>query len=347
MLRYTLGLLMLLGGVQMAVAEGVADGQSPVQLLGARFEPSQVLIGDHFELVLEVEAEEGNEVAFPTITPDFTEGRIELLEERGVDTLESGGGRYRLRKSYRLTSFEPAHYSLDSVGVLWSDGVKIDTLFASGALEVEVAAMPIDTAQKTIHDIRQPLEAPILLGEFQGYLLTILLAIAVVVSVVWLVVTRIRIRRGAKPEAELPKVAPHIAAIRSLERLHNQKLWQNGRYKEYYSRLTEILREYLDGRFGIGAMEMTTDEIVAALAKIEITTAQRSGLTELLRESDLVKFAKHTPTEDTHESAYNLVYYFVEESKEVAEEVVAAEKQVPEGVTPTETVAEEAQKSDE
>lgn len=334
-LRRVVVLLIALVGVTAGVA---AEG--PVRLLGVRFEPAEVLIGDHFELIMDVEAEDGSGVAFPAIDGSFAEGRIELLEDRGIDTLAVEGGTYRLRKSYRLTCFEPAQYRIDSVGVLGFDGNKIDTLFSPAGLEIEVALMPVDTAQKTIYDIRQPLEAPLVVEEFSGYVFFALFAAAVLASLVWLVVSRSRRAKGREEQEALPRVAPHIVAIRSLERLANQKLWQNGRYKEYYSRLTEILREYLSGRFGVGAMEMTSDEIVEALKGVEVTEAQRKKLESLLRESDLVKFAKHTPDGETNEESYTVVYYFVEETKEVAEEIVAPEEQRLEGVSVEEKMEE-------
>lgn len=87
-------------------------------------------------------------------------------------------------------------------------------------------------------------------------------------------------------------------------------------------------------------MEMTSDEIVEALKGVEVTDAQRKKLESLLRESDLVKFAKHTPDGETNEESYTVVYYFVEETKEVAEEIVAPEEQRLEGVSVEEKMEE-------
>lgn len=304
--------------------------QGDVEIMSARFEPQSVLLGDHFELVVEVEAAEGAAVAFPTITPEFAEGHIELLEELGVDTLGIADGRYHLRKSYRMISFDAAQYRLDSLGVLTLGGEGLDTLYVPHVLELDVQMMPVDTAQKTIYDIKQPLETPLVVEEFGGYVVLSVFALAVVASLVWLIARSLRREKAHK---ELPKEPAHVTAIRSLEMLSNQKLWQNGKVKEYWSRLTEIFRTYLQGRYDVGALEMTSDEIVEAMKELPLTPKQRSELAALLAESDLVKFAKHTPATDSHEAAYYTVYYFVEESKEVAEEVVTPEVQEPEGVT--------------
>ena len=295
------------------------------RVVEAKFEPQSVLIGDHFDLVVEVDVAEGCRVAFPTITPEFAEGRIELLEERAVDTLSVKKGRYHLRKSYRLTSFEPAQYHFDSLALLCGSLRGLDTLYAPNALDLEVQDMPVDTAQKTIYDIKQPLPMPLKVEEVASYAGIVLLIAALVAGIVLLVLRVLR-KKGIV-ESVKPKEPAHLVAIRSLESLSNQKLWQNGKIKEYYSRLTEILREYLEGRFGVTAMEMTTEEIVGAMKEVGITKKQMGSLSELLMESDLVKFAKHTPAVEYHEEAYHTVYYFVEESKEVAEDVVNPEEQ--------------------
>lgn len=323
----------------MALCMGVgvvfaASAQRGVEIVGARFEPDSVLLGDHFDLVLEVAAPEGYGVGFPTINAEFAEGKIELIDERALDTVRLSEGSVQLRKRWRMTSFEPAMYSIDSIGVLYTDGVRVDTLFASEPLRLEVQMMPVDTAQKTIYDIKQPLPMPVKVAEFAGYTGVGLLIAALVAGIVLLIVRAVRRKSGV--ESAKPKEPAHVVAIRHLEMLHNQKLWQNGKIKEYYSRLTEILREYLAGRYGVGAMEMTTDEIVTAMKSLELSAKQSSGLGTLLAESDLVKFAKYLPNEEYHEEAYNTVYYFVEESKEIAEEIVAPEAQNLEGVATAE-----------
>ena len=299
-----------------------------LRIKGAQFSPQEVLIGDHFWLEIETEVDEAPEgeqvqVAFPTISADFTEGRIELLEEHPTDTVGHKEGVYQLRKRYRLTSFEPADYNIDSLGVLWYDGVDLDTVFVGSPLRVKVDMMPVDTAQKTIYDIKQPMKTPLVVEEFGGYLALIVIALLAIVSAIYLIATRTRKAKAAEAIESRPKEAPHIVAIRQLEQLSAQKLWQNGQHKLYYTRLTDILREYLEGRFGVGAMEMTTDEIVVAIKGLELTKKQLADLGDLLREADLVKFAKHSPDAETNEGAYYKVYYFVEESKEVAEQTKA------------------------
>lgn len=301
------------------------SGQEPVRIVDSRFEPQEVLLGDHFDLVMEVEAEEGHAVAFPDFTEGMAEGLIELIKEGTIDTVSHREGVVALRKRYTLTSFEPGHYTLDSLGVLHAcKPGEIDTLSWPAALEMTVGMIPIDTTQTTIYGVKEPLKAPLYAEEFSGYLSLVLLVGAVIASLIWLLV---RMRRGrAVQEVVLPSEPPQVVAIRRLERLHSQKLWQNERLKEYYTILTDILREYLDGRYGVDAPEMTSEEILAALKRVGIGAKHYMDLERLLSESDLVKFAKYSPEREYHEEAYYKVYYFVEESKEVAQSEATKEE---------------------
>ena len=117
-----------------------------------------------------------------------------------------------------------------------------------------------------------------------------------------------------------PPQPPHVVAIKALEALHNQKLWQNNRHKQYYSGLTDILRTYIAARWGVGAMEMTSDEIIEAMRSEELPDKARMDLTAILRDADLVKFAKATPDGEQNEADYLKAFYFVEETKLVVEE---------------------------
>lgn len=311
----------------LCVGVGLTLADEPVRV-EARFEPAEVVVGDHLDLVFEVEVADGYDVAFPEITPEFADGYLELLGEREVETVKAKSGGVGLRKRYRLIAFEEGDFRIDSVGVLYAREGVVDSAFVAAPLELLVQTIPADTTLESIHDIKGPMDTPVMLEEFGGYVLYSLFGLAVLASLIYMF-TRLR-RKAREEKIELPKEPAHVIAIRELEDLHNRKLWQNHKYKEYYTRLSDILREYLSGRYGVSAMEMTSDEIIEALKELALSDKQRGDVTELLRESDLVKFAKHIPDEDLPESSYYKVYYFVEESKEVEGEFAVIDS---EGVT--------------
>ena len=108
----------------------------------------------------------------------------------------------------------------------------------------------------------------------------------------------------------------------------HRKLWQNGKFKLYYSSLTSILKVYIVGRWGVGALEMTTDEIMVALQSIEMPNESRSNLIQIMRTADMVKFAKAQPEAEENEANFTRAYYFVENTKMVTAEHNEAKRDI-------------------
>lgn len=287
--------------------------------------PDSILIGDHVTLRIEVEKDMMQVVEFPEFDSE-QKADIRIIRELPIDTLETGGRRQRLAKEYILTSFKAGEYSLSKFPLLYLDKNIADTLMIGEDLLLRVHTFDIDTASTTIYDIKAPEDAPVMIDEFRGYLMGGIIAACVLAALVWVVAGLIARRRKEGPD-DKPKlrIPAHTRAIGDLERLHNQKLWQNGKHKLYYTHLTDILREYLDGRYGIGAMEMTTDEIIFSVSGISLNDKNFDALNDILRTADLVKFAKYVPDADYNEKAYYDAYYFIEDTKEVVEEVKDAE----------------------
>ena len=117
-----------------------------------------------------------------------------------------------------------------------------------------------------------------------------------------------------------PPMPPHEEAFRALERLYVLRLCQHDKHKLYYSTLTDILRRYIAARFEVGAMEMTSDEIIAAMREVELPKKAAMDMADVLRAADLVKFAKAIPESDENEASYQAVWDFVELTKPVEEQ---------------------------
>ena len=301
-----------------AFCGAAAQSQRPV--VTARIEPDSIGIGDRFDYIIEVEKDLVQVVQFPVFEGDAT--KIELFEDTPVDTLERNGRRLKLRKRYRLAAFEEGRYNMGRAQVLYADKNIVDTLWSAGdSLRLEVGTFLIDSTSQSIYDIKPQKTLPFRFGEISGYLawtvaILLLLGAAAWGLSRWLAARGKRIGDLFRPAPPQP---PHVVAIRALEKLHHQKLWQNNQHKLYYSGLTDILRTYISGRWGIGAMEMTTDEIVAAMRGIELPDKAAMDLVAILRDGDLVKFAKDTPDAEQNEADYWKSYYFVEETKPVEE----------------------------
>lgn len=306
-------------------AAGLHAQESVPPTVTARIEPDSILIGDRFDYVIEVDKDLVQEVDFPVFRK---QGKVlELVEDHPVDTLLREGRHLKLRKRYTLQAFEEGNYALGVGEVLYADKNIVDTLHTRDSLRLQVATFEIDSTSQSIYDLKPQMNLPFRLREVSGYVKWAMLGILVLLALAY-VFQRILARYGKglgdifKPAPPLP---PHVAAIQALEALHNQKLWQNNRHKQYYSGLTDILRTYIEGRYGIGAMEMTSDEIIRAMRGAELPRKAAMDLVTVLRDADLVKFAKATPEAEQNEADYLKVYYFVEETKLVPEEPAAPE----------------------
>ncbi len=298
-----------------------AVAQSPKPRLDAHITPDSIMIGDCFDLVIDVERDQVQVVLFPAFEPD-KDGLVELVADHPVDTLQRDGRWLRLRKRYTLQAFQEGQLHLGRASVLYADKNITDTLYTRDSLVVQVGTFLIDSTSMPVMALKAQKTMPFKFGEISGYVGWSLLAVVLLVIAIY-IFTRIMHHFG-RDVGDLfrsaPPVPPHVAAIEALEELHHKKLWQNGKYKLYYSTLTDILRTYIAARYGIGAMEMTSDEIIVAMREVELPQKSAMDLTSILQEADLVKFAKAEPEAELNENLYTAAYYFVEETKEQTEE---------------------------
>lgn len=309
--------------IALLLLAGATAAAQQTPRVTAHVEPDSIAIGDRFDYVIDVEKDLVQVVEFPEF--EDPKGQIELVESLPVDTLERDGRHLKLRKRYRLAAFDEGHYNLGTAHVLYADKNILDTLSSRDSIYLKVGTFEIDSTSQSIYDVKDLHNLPFRLGEIRTYLIwggaaLLLLAAAAWGLVRWLRSRGKRIGDLFRPTPPLP---PHVAAIQALEALHNQKLWQNNRHKQYYSGITDILRTYIAARWEIGAMEMTSDEIIAAMQPVELPDKARMDLTAILRVADLVKFAKAAPEAEENEACYLKAYYFVEETKLVEEDAPA------------------------
>lgn len=315
----SVGAVVVVAGLLFAAAQERPSAAKPV--VRAKFTPDSIAIGDHFKLEVTVDKDVMQGIAFPDFEDGMFNEVVEILGEGGVDTVAMDGRNVTLKKEYLLTTFEDGHLGMGHFPMLYLDKNVTDTIFSQDSLFIKVATFEIDTATMQIYDIKAPVGVPRHPYEYLGYIAGVIL----LALLVWLIVRYIamRKRRGAGVVRK-PSEPPHIVAIRALENIHHQKLWHKGRYKLYYTSITDVLREYIEERYGVQAMEMTSEEIVSALDGMEVPQKNYKALTELLSTADLVKFAKYEPDAEFNEEAYQSAYYFVEATKQA---IIAGEEE--------------------
>lgn len=112
----------------------------------------------------------------------------------------------------------------------------------------------------------------------------------------------------------------HEVAFEKLDALDEKQLWQQGKIKEYQTELTYTVREYLENRFGIQALESTTGEINRSLKEVDFDSKHSSDLNNILQIADMVKFAKAEPDESIHQE-------FMTKARSLVKETLLIEKE--------------------
>ncbi|MBQ5517672.1 MAG: hypothetical protein IIT92_04630 [Bacteroidales bacterium] len=287
--------------------------------LRSRLSRDSILIGDQIEWTIDLQLApgEGARVSKPGETP--VPG-VEALGEMSLDTLSQKKGVLNLRGRIILTSFDSGSYVLPPLYVLLArtDGT-IDTLEYAGPT-LAVNTIPIDTATFQPYDIKGQIRYPLTFKEVIPWVGLALL----VAALIWLLVRWIRLRRQNRDFFGKPVVKdpPHIVALRSLEKTRSQKLWQTGKQKQFYTQVTDALRQYIAARYEVPALEQTSAEMFQDLEDKAIDPALTDSLKDLFTTADFVKFAKHASTDQENENAIPTAVRFVNETymKQVEEE---------------------------
>jgi len=274
---------------------------------------SAIYIGDQIHFKVTASFPGKSEVTLSAASDTLSE-KIIILGKPGRDTLTMADGSRAIIDDYLITSFDAGTHTIPPFYAEIASG---DTVlrFYSDYSELVVnrpEIIPADTTD-VIFDIVAPRKAPL---TFRDILPWIIMA-GMIALIVWLLaryLPRNPIKRLMKPAP--PAEPSHLIALRELGRLKEEQLWQKGEIKEYYSRLSEILRRYIDGRFGISSPELRTDETVRMLQRAAVLhQSEMSVIKEILSVSDMVKFAKYLPQAEIHENAYESSLKFVELTK--------------------------------
>lgn len=295
---------------------GIPHLRSQEVTVVSAFDSTRIYIGDQVNFTVTVEQPADLALKLPLFTDTIIKN-IEVLKGPDVDSVSIGSGRVRITEKYLVTSFDSGLYQIDPVYVESKneDGIK---RFFSDYARIEVKkyrVAPSDTTAR-IYDIIEPYKAPITASEVLPWAL----AAIVLAALVWTLLVFIKKRKLTKtgiPEIINPDPA-HVIAFRELEKLRSEELCQKGHYKQYYTRLTEILRMYLENRYKVYSLELTTSETLHALLKTGFRKNEDyERLRTVLTAADLVKFAKYIPSNDENEPHFRNAWDFVDSTKEI------------------------------
>ena len=269
------------------------------------------LIGDQFRYGFHLkDVAEGTRFALPDFSKGFMDS-VEIVSPFRVDTVKTYGGKngpksYDIDVSMVITSFDEGKYDLLPLSLVRASGVdRVDTLVFEPKI-LDILTMPVDTATYQIHDIKGQIRYPLKASELVPYIAAVIF-LALVAFLIWKFVLARRRRKGESQHSN----PPYLVALRKLEKYRDGKYWAPEKQKAYYSGVTDALREYIDARYGIDAMEMTTAEIFKDLKSAGVSADLYEEMKTLFETADFVKFAKASASDEENAAAVPTAVRFV------------------------------------
>lgn len=301
--------------------------------VSARIDSVQTLQGMLRQIDIEVVQPEGLELDWMIPTPSAKDQIVELYpsieirHDYGSDTSRIGSDRLQITRSLLVQPWDSGEFLIPGIEL-----VNLPDTFRSGPIALKV--LPADTDTLTsIHAEYMPVLTQKahtwdwvpdwLYNNWWAFLIALILIGGAITA---LILNR---RKGShkKTDPKVRIIPPYEKAIAQLDNLQQQKLCEKGMEKQFYTSLTEILREYLEGRFGINAMEMTTPQIKRAVYATVPEKTASTLMNDVLEMADYVKFAKMRPLPEDNMRSFNQARTFVENTRPQPAENTANRKE--------------------
>lgn len=283
--------------------------RGPVALT-LKVDKKEITLADRLQFVIESAAAEEYEVELPSFGEKLQE--FGILDYHSEPQRLLSGGKILSRKTYELEPFLSGLYKIPAMKIRFGPkGEKNRTHeLETEALEINVKSLlPAKLSELNIKDISAPEALP------QRSYLFLYLAIAGGILLILGLTVPLYLRYRRRHQEQMKKVAAHELAFDEIERLIGEELIAKGLYKEFYQRISDILRRYIENRFGLHAPERTTEEFLAELRGHSAITLYRPMLEEFLAHCDLVKFAEHQPASAEIQKTFDACKNFIVATK--------------------------------
>lgn len=307
MRRLILMIGLMLGLSWMASAQDVE--------VSAMVQDDHVAVGKPFSLDLTMKVPYGYYVEWNEFATDTLSSQIDILKRGDMQRTADADSNIIVQQQLTLMTFDTGYLQIPPVGLTYANSPESQLRMKAFTDPVQVYAstITVDTTQ-AFRPLMEPIEQPIAMKEVFPWILGVLL-LALAGLAVWYFVKhrKPKVDENGEP-VKGPVIPPYNKAIGDLESLKQQKLWQVGKVKEYYSSLTDIAREYIEGQFQVNAVEMTTDEILQEVRELDFSPELFGKLKDTMEIADLVKFAKYTTSPLENDNAMSDMMAFVNDS---------------------------------
>lgn len=262
-------------------------------LVVARADRERIRVGDPLIYVVAAVIPPGGVIAWPSQGNEL--GSFEILGLTRKGPVSGPDGTSADTLVYTLTGYTPGAQAIPPFTVACN--LPNGAMLSATADSIPIAIISvIEDEAADIRDLKSPVEVP---ADTPWYVWAAIAAAAAIIALTAIYFYR---RRQPRQPSETPTVAvarsPYEIALEEFDRLDNAQLLAQGSVKQHYTAVSDILRRYIGGRYGVMAMEVTTRELLAELDERQIRFESRHDIARLLEVCDLVKFAKYIPDEE-------------------------------------------------
>lgn len=284
-------------------------------IVSAQIDSATLVIGDQAGLHLQATANGGENVLLPLFDDEVVDG-IDIVERSKIDTITNKDGQKVYSQDLVITSFKDTLFFIQSLPFV----VNGDTVYSNSMSLNVIQPFEMDSTE-AITDIKPVMRPKIW---WWGIFRWILIALGIIAPTVGLyyLITKLgdKYNDDDKPvDPELLRPCDEVA-LEKLDSIKEAKIWQNGLHKQYFTDLTDVVREYIGRRFEVSSSEKTSNEILSEMKPILTAAEQKelyTRLEKMLHLADLVKFAKWTPAPDENEAALLSAYTLVKECGDI------------------------------
>lgn len=281
-------------------------------------------IGSSQSVTIEHELLPGQSVKWPIFHDTITKS-IEILSKSNLDTIQTDGGKKVLRQVLNITSFDTGFIVLPPLIFQVTDASGQNQQTSTQPTLFQVYKFKVDESAD-IKDIKSVLKAPVSFREILPWIIGII----VLLIASWLIYRYIKRRpvKTVEDPVRVQKLPAWDLALQKLDTLKAEQLWQKGEIKEYYTRLTDILREYFEMKYNVAAAEMTSSEIMMAMNKHINDIQVLNSMQTVLFLADMAKFAKAKPGINDNEQSILYAYSIVNLTKKPISEIEAKKEDI-------------------
>jgi len=321
MKRLFLIISMTFGLLAMAAAQNVE--------VTAKVDDEHVAVGKPFSLDLSMKVPYGYYVEWNEFATDTLSAQIDILKRSDLLRTADADSNIIVQQQLTLMTFDTGYVQVPPVGLTYAPSAESQLRMKAytDPLQLYATTIAVDTTQ-AFRPLVPPIEKPVSMQEVFPWILgALLLVLAGLVAWYFVKHRKPKVDENGEP-IKGPVIPPYTKAIGDLESLKQQKLWQVGKVKEYYSGLTDIAREYIEGQFQVNAVEMATDDILREVRDLNFDERLYGKLKETMELSDLVKFAKYSASPLENDNAMSDMTDFVNDSYAHYQAMQAKEEEV-------------------